>query len=298
MDGARRVCHSRGQFLRPRPPLFATSSSVSFRVQLDTFSGPLDLLLYLVRKHEVDISNIPVAHVADQFLAHVAVLEQIDVDAVGDFLDLASMLIEIKSQMVLPRQDTVEPDEVEDPRQELVERLLEFKKYRDAAQLLEERGRMWQERFARAASDLPPRASRDQQPEITGVELWDLVSAFGRVLRDKLAGPVTTSITYDETPIHVYMRTIDQRVRSEGSVAFFDLFPESVHKSTLVGMFLALLELVRYRHAVAHQSQRYGDILIEPGPEVLPDHVVTSSGGETSEHGEADAARDGAANQA
>jgi segregation and condensation protein A len=250
---------------------------MQFRVQLDTFSGPLDLLLYLVRKHEVDLHNIPVARITDQFLQHVSVIEQLDVDAVGDFLDLASSLIEIKSQMVLPQQVVTEPDEVEDPRQELVERLLEFKKYRDAAQMLEERGREWQERFPRAAVDLPARAAKEELPEIAGVELWDLVSAFGRVLRDKLAKPETTTIQYDDTPIHVYMREIDQRVRSEGSVAFFDLFPTAVHKSTLVGMFLALLELVRYRYALAHQSDRYGDILIEPGPELLPDHVVVSS---------------------
>ena len=258
---------------------------MTFRVQLDTFSGPLDLLLYLVRKHEVDICDIPVAHIADQFLQHVSVLEQLDVDSVGDFLDLASTLIEIKSQLVLPQQDAEEQEEIEDPRQELVERLLQFKKYRDAAQQLDERGREWQERFARAASDLPARAAKDTLPEITGVELWDLVSAFGRVLRDKLKHPTTTSITYDDTPIHVYMRTIDQRVRSERSVLFFDLFPEAVHKSTLVGMFLALLELVRYRYALAHQSERYGDILIEPGSEVLPDSIATTSTGEATSAG-------------
>lgn len=256
---------------------------MQFRVQLDMFSGPLDLLLYLVRKHEVDISNIPVARVTDQFLEHTAVLEQIDVDAVGDFLDLASTLIEIKSQMVLPQQQAEDEDEVEDPRQELVQRLLEFKKYRDAAQLLEERGREWQERFPRSANELPPRSQKEQLPEIAGVELWDLVSAFGRVLRDKLAKPEVASIKYDDTPIHVYMRQIDQRVRAEGSVAFFDLFPEAVHKSTLVGMFLALLELVRYRYALAHQSQRYGDILIEPGSEQLPAELSVSSAAEVAE---------------
>lgn len=253
---------------------------MEFRVQLEAFSGPLDLLLYLVRKHEVDVSNIPVAQVTEQYLGFVAVLEQIDVDAVGDFLDLASTLIEIKSQMVLPQQQVAEADEVEDPRQELVERLLEFKKYRDAAQLLDQRGREWQQRYARVASDLPARGKQPEEPPIAGVELWDLVSAFGRVLRDKLAGPTTTSITYDDTPIHVYMRTIDERVRSEGSVAFFDLFPEAVHKSTLVGMFLALLELVRYRHALAHQGQRYGDILIEPGPQPLGESIAITSAGE------------------
>ncbi|MGI9456382.1 MAG: segregation and condensation protein A [Aeoliella sp.] len=243
---------------------------MSFRIQLDTYSGPLDLLLYLVRKHEVDISNIPVATVAEQFLNYVSVLEQLDVDAVGDFLELASRLIEIKSRMMLPQVSDEEDGEIEDPRQELVERLLEFKKYRDAAGLLEERGRDWQERFSRSARDLPSRPNEPAEPLIAGVELWDLVSAFGRVLREKLAQPTAASIRYDDTPIHVYMQTISKRVREDGQVAFFDLFPEAVHKSTLVGMFLALLELVRYRYACANQSQRYGDILIETGPESLP----------------------------
>lgn len=253
-----------------------------FRVQLDNYSGPLDLLLYLVRKHEVDLGNLPVAEIADQFLQHVGVLEQIDVDAVGDFLDLASKLIEIKSQMVLPQPDIANSEEIEDPRQELVQRLLEFKKYRDAAQLLEERGREWRERYPRAANDLPTRVSSEPAP-VTGVELWDLVSAFGRVLRDKLAKAETTSITYDDTPVHVYMQQIDSRVRSEGSVAFFDLFPAAVHKSILVGMFLALLELVRYHYSLAHQSQRYGDILIEPGTEQLPKQIITTSTSEGAE---------------
>lgn len=250
---------------------------MSFRVQLESYSGPLDLLLYLVRKAEVDLNDIPVAQIAEQFLEHVSVLEQIDVDAVGDFLDLASMLIEIKSRQVLPRADEAEEIEVEDPRQELVQRLLEFKKYRDAAALLEERARQWQERFPRAASDLPARRNQPAEQSISGVELWDLVSAFGRVLREKLKASDTASITYDDTPIHVYMRSIDEQVRAAGRIHFFDLFPEAVHKSTLVGMFLALLELVRYRYAVANQSARYGDIVIEPGPEQLTHEVLETS---------------------
>lgn len=259
---------------------FYLCDTMSFRVQLDTYSGPLDLLLYLVRKHEVDVSNIPVATLTDQFLEHVSVLEQLDVDAVGDFLELASTLIEIKSRLVLPQQEETTPDEIEDPRQELVQRLLEFKKYRDAAALLEARSEDWQQRFARSANDLPKRSKPEQEVTFAGVELWDLVSAFGRVLRDKMAAPTETSISYDDTPIHVYMQELDQRLRVEGKLTFFDLFPESVHKSTLVGMFLALLELVRYRHAIAQQDSRYGDILIGPGPEPLPRHVRATSADE------------------
>ena len=125
---------------------------MNFRVQLDVFRGPLDLLLYLVRKHEVDILDIPIAMITDQYLEHLAVLEQLDVNEVGDFLEMASMLIEIKSRIVLPRADE-EDSELDDPRQELVRRLLEYKKYKDAAGLLEERGRQWQQRVSRGRGE-------------------------------------------------------------------------------------------------------------------------------------------------
>ena len=130
---------------------------MDFRVDLDLFRGPLDLLLYLVRKHELDVVDIPIAAVTEQFLEYLAVLEQIDVDACGDFLDMASTLIEIKSRAVLPGEEEV-AGELEDPRQELVRRLLEYKQYRDAASMLEERSREWRERFPRMANDLPARA--------------------------------------------------------------------------------------------------------------------------------------------
>ena len=126
-----------------------------FRIDLNVFRGPLDLLLYLVRKHEVEIIDIPIATITDQYLEYLAVIEQLDVDAVGDFLAMASLLIEIKSQQVLPRSDEIE-EELEDPRQELVRRLLEYKKYRDAASILEERSRTWQQHYA-AAVDRPAR---------------------------------------------------------------------------------------------------------------------------------------------
>ncbi|GAH45490.1 unnamed protein product, partial [marine sediment metagenome] len=156
---------------------------MDFRVDLNMFRGPLDLLLYLVRKHEVEICEIPISTITDQYLQYLAVLEQLDVGAVGDFLAVASTLIEIKSQQVLPRSDEVQ-DELEDPRNELVRRLLEYKKYRDAANMLEERGRTWQQHYPRFSSDLPPRERNLAEQPIQEVELWDLVSAFGRIIRD------------------------------------------------------------------------------------------------------------------
>jgi segregation and condensation protein A len=242
---------------------------MQFRVQLEIFRGPLDLLLYLVRKSELDVSEISLSGVTEQFLEYLAVLEQLDVEAVGDFLDIASVLIEMKSRAVLPGEEEVH-DELEDPRQDLVRRLLEYKQFRDAASMLEERSREWCERFPRLAGDVPSRTLSPEEQPIQEVELWDLVSAFGRVLKEKNASSGPESIRYDETPIHVYMQRIDERLRREGRTQFTAFFDNAVHKSALVGMFLAVLELVRHHHARAAQTQLFGQIWLEPGDEPLP----------------------------
>lgn len=243
-----------------------------FSVSLEIFHGPLDLLLYLVRKHELDVATIPIARVTDQYLEYLAVLEQLDVDAVGDFLDVASMLIEIKSRMVLPGDDEVE-QELEDPRRELVRRLLEFKQYRDAASMLEERSRAWRERYPRLTVDVPSHSIEPHEQPLGEVELWDLVSAFGRVLKEKTASHGPENIRYDDTPIHVFMRRIDARLRATGGVTFTAFFDEAVHKSTLVSMFLAVLQLMRHHHARARQGELFDEIWLEPGDVPLPADV-------------------------
>jgi segregation and condensation protein A len=235
---------------------------IDFRVDLNLFRGPMDLLLYLVRKHEVEITDIPIAAITDQYLEYLSVIEQLDVGAVGDFLAVASLLIEIKSQQVLPRSDEVQ-DEIEDPRQELVRRLLEYKKYRDAASILEERGRSWQEHWARLGTDLP-RHERDVAGEpIQEVELWDLVSAFGRIMRETVAAR-PSSIVYDDTPIHVHMARIHARLLEKGRLSLHELFDPTMHKSKLVGIFLAILELVRHHHVRVEQNTLFGEVWVLP----------------------------------
>ncbi|REK12223.1 MAG: chromosome segregation protein ScpA [Planctomycetota bacterium] len=236
---------------------------MDFRVELDVFRGPLDLLLYLVRKHEVEIVDIPIAPITDQFLEYLEVIEQINVNAVGDFLEMASTLVEIKSRSVLPRGDEVE-DELADPRRELVVRLLEYKKFKDAASMLEERSRDWQQRFARVASDAPTHAPDLAEQQIHEVELWDLVSAFGRIMRDVQAAK-PSNIVYDDTPIHVWMSQITTQLRERGRLAFGSLFRPGMHKSALIGMFLAVLELVRHDQVHAEQNDLFGEIWILPG---------------------------------
>lgn len=233
-----------------------------FRVQLDMFSGPLDLLWYLVRKHELDILDIPIAVVTDQYLELITVLEQIDVNAVGDFLEVATRLMEIKSKLMLPRHEDDESEEaIDDPRQDMVQRLLEYKKYKDAASLLEERGRDWQQRYARRANDLPITRVDPMEQPIQEVELWDLVSAFARVIRDN-AATQPAAIRYDDTPIEVYMEQICERLTREPRLAFTSLFEQEMIKSQLVGIFLAILELIRHHQVQVEQEKLFDEIWI------------------------------------
>ena len=236
---------------------------MDFRVELEAFRGPLDLLLYLVRKQEVEITDLPIAPITEQFLAHLEVLQHLDVNGVGEFLELASTLVEIKSRLVLPQGDEA-ADVVEDPRDELVERLLEYKKYKDAATILEEQSRQWQQRYPRLSEDLPPRRIDPAQQPIREVELWDLGSALGRMMRDREA-VAPAKIIYDDTPINVYMEQIHRRLVAQRKTAFSELFQPGMHKSAMVGVFLAILELSRHHGVRTEQDEQHGEIWVVPG---------------------------------
>ncbi|MBX3433119.1 MAG: segregation/condensation protein A [Pirellulales bacterium] len=233
-----------------------------FRVQLDAYAGPLDLLLYLVRRNELDVLDVPIAVVADQFLEILAVVEQVDVDAVGDFLDMATRLMELKSRMMLPRQDEAAEEQlVEDPRQDLVKRLLEYRRFKEAADALDERARQWRQRYSRRVNDLDedPRPAADQP--LVEIELWDLVSAFARVMRDKSPAKAT-KIRYDDTPIEAHMDRIFARLEQEPRLAFTELFDAEHDRSYLVGTFLAVLELIRRRGVRVEQDDLFGEIWV------------------------------------
>jgi len=238
--------------------------TLSYRVEHDLFTGPLDLLLYLVRRNEVPILDLPVAEIAHQFQRFLDVLGIIDIDLAGDFVVMASTLTEIKSRLVLPRpEEHVEPEIEVDPRSDLIHQLLEYKKFRDAARTLEQRAAEWQERYPRLSNDRPS-ADRDVSLDrIKGVELWDLVSALERVLKN-IEAKEEARILYDDTPITVYTQQIGDRVCSEGRVAFTSLFTNTTLRSKIIGMFLAILELLRHQAFRAEQSSEYGEIWILP----------------------------------
>ena len=229
-----------------------------FEVSLSLFRGPIDLLLYLVRKNELDIQNIPIAVVLEQYLEYLDVLKMIDINEVGEFIALASTLVEIKSFEVLPGETEIE-EESEDPRKELVQQLLEYKKYCEAATELQQRSERWQLRFPRLANDLPTRSRNVADEPIREVELWDLVSAFGRIMREN-APAIEQNIIYDDTPITTHIKRIYQRLKVENRVAFRQLFTPMQHKSTMIGIFLAVLELVRHEFATVVQETLFGEI--------------------------------------
>ncbi len=236
---------------------------MTFRVDTDLFRGPIDLLLFLVRRHELDLSDISIGLIAQQYLQYLDVLKEIDIDLVGEFVDVASLLTEMKSRAVLPRTDLDEEDFSTDPREDLVQRLLLYKRFKDAASELEARGLRWQHRYRRMADDAPPKRVDYAEQPIKDVELWDLVSAFGRVLRDSLPKP-EASIVYDETPIQVYMQQIHRQLVQEGHVSFTSLFVPGMHKSAMIGIFLAVLELARHHNIETRQSELHTEIDIVP----------------------------------
>jgi segregation and condensation protein A len=234
---------------------------MNYKVELESFHGPLDLLLYLVKHEEVDVLDIPIARVADQFLAHLSVLEMVDVEWAGDFLVMAATLMEIKSKMLLPREEGA-VDEDDDPRLELVKQLIEYKKYKEAAALLDAQAQKHLLRLPRAPLERPGPADPSQQP-LRRVELWDLVSAFGRLVRET-AALQPRQIVMDETPMEVHMARIEELLARAGRQPFTEVFSPPLNRGRLLGIFLALLELIKAGKIRAEQDELFGEIWIAP----------------------------------
>jgi len=236
-----------------------------YRVNLDIFAGPLDLLLYLVRKEEVDIYDIPLATITDQYLRYIEMLRNLDIDLAGDFLVMAATLMEIKSAMLLPQAEPDQEDgahDLHDSRAELVRQLLEYKRFKDAANLLHAVADRHGERFARPDSllaKLDPQTKSDI--DIEHVSVWDLLEAFDSIC--KATGRVADLRSIqDDTPIDFYQIEILHRLQTEGPVTFRRLFEARPNRLVLVGVFLALLELIRGKLVGAEQADRAGDLFL------------------------------------
>jgi segregation and condensation protein A len=232
---------------------------MSFQIKLDVFEGPLDLLLHLIREHQLDILDIPIASITEEYLRYLAVMQELDLDVAGEYLLMAATLIHIKSRMLLPPEETVEGEEAEteDPRAELVSRLLEYRKFKEAAQtlgLLESEARL-----------LHPRGAPAMEFEVEGpleVSMLELLRAF----RDILTRAETTATPLEITPeeINVGQRIVSlvDRLAGESPLEFSRLFADDTRRVEIVATFLALLELLRRGLATVRQPVLMGPIMI------------------------------------
>ena len=235
-----------------------------YRIDAGLFAGPLDLLLYLVRKSEVDVCSMSLSKITTDFLDYIDVLEFLDFDLIGDFVVVASTLLEIKSREVLPTLvEATEDTPEEDTGSDLIARLMEYRRYKEASKLLEERASEWMERFPRLSSDRPTAARDRSDDRIREVELWDLVSALSRIVRiPNLQREI--AIRMDETPMSVFQERIRDRISIEGRVAFSSFFENEKVQSRIVGIFLAILELIRHEGYRSEQPIDFDEIWILP----------------------------------
>lgn len=251
-----------------------------FGIDLPAYHGPIDLLLYLIRREELPLEDVSISKITTQYLEYVSLLQVLDLDEVGEFIDITSQLIEMKAKWILPTDDEEVVNEREAPIQgesmdNLVDRLVQYKRFRDAASLLDEQSRQWQLRFSRMSNDLPARRIDANDVPIARIEVWDLVSAFGRILKAKQKAP-EHKLAYDNTPIHVYMERIHEIVRDEGQLELQSLYDLGMHKSGLVAMFLATLELTRHHGLMAIQHDADTPLILVPGPNFQEDLKVAA----------------------
>ena len=232
---------------------------MSYQVQLEAFHGPLDLLLYLVKKEEVDVMEISIALLAEQFLVYLQTVRELDVEFAGEFLVMAATLMEIKSRALMPAGEAQDTETaVVDPRRELVRQLLEYRRYKDAAAKLEEQIDRHAAKFGRLPSEPAVVAG---VPVIRAVELWDLVSAFARLLRETQSNR-PQAVVVDDTPQQIYESRILERLADVDDRDFAELFEKPFLKLRLIGIFLALLELIKAGRVTLCQDVPFGPIRV------------------------------------
>ena len=238
-----------------------------YRVNLDVYNGPLDLLLYLIRRDEVDIYDIPIARVTEQYLGYVDMLHAMDPNLAGEFLVMAATLMEIKTRMLLPTPPVEEGQASDleiDPRAELVRQLLEYKAFKDAAGDLLDAAEVQSQRFPRRP--VQPDLS-DHQVDLEDVQIWTLLDAFSNILQSIGADKPTHQVIYDDTPIELHAEDILDRLGRYGSMTFQKVFEGRTERTQLLGLFLAILELVRLKKILARQEQNFADISLQLNPD-------------------------------
>lgn len=233
---------------------------------IDVFEGPMDLLLHLIEKAEIDIYDIPINLIAEQFLDYIRQMEELNLDITSDFLVMAATLLEIKSKMLLPKDKVPEDEsfvEEEDPRMELVSRLVEYKKYKDAAEELRLMETIQQKVFYKPKEDLSD--FQDEQLEIDGLKIDLLVKSLANIIksRNKENGVLfIQEIQREEYTLEKCISIIRQKLDVDNNIRFSDLIEEDSTKSEIINYFLSILELIRMMDIEVVQEEDFSDLII------------------------------------
>ena len=240
--------------------------TTGYAIKLDIFEGPLDLLLYLIKKNEIDIYNIPVALITEQYLQYLKMIKSLNLDLAGEYLVMASTLIHIKSKMLLPEPEEPEEEE-EDPRAELVRQLLEYQAFKEAATNLGERPILERDVFTRAAF-LPEESEKSAtaEEELIEVSIFELIEAFHRLV-SRIDKKELLEIDLEKMSLTDIINGIMERLANEKNLTFDELLGEKKERWRIIYTFLALLELVKLRMVKAYQTSAFGVIRIFPAVE-------------------------------
>ena len=244
-------------FNKEKPEIVAESRD-ELKIKLGEFAGPLDLLLYLIKQEQANIFDIPIAKITDEYLKYVRLMKSLDIAVAADFVVMAATLIEIKSKMLLPRDPTAasDADEFEDPRKELVDQLLEYEKFKSAAQMLYERSTVEQAVFKRGTIE-----SDDNNAEISAT-VFDLLTVFQKiVLRHK--EEVTMEIEREEISLADMIKALRKRIFAELELNLLTFFEDMHTRRELVTAFIAVLEIVRTEEVKLVQKTTFGDIFLK-----------------------------------
>jgi segregation and condensation protein A len=227
-------------------------------IRLEAFEGPLDLLLHLIKKEEIDIWNIPIAHITEQYLEYIRIMKDLNINLAGEWLMMAATLIYIKSRMLVPQEPKSEDpaDENEDPRQELVYQLLEHQKFKNAAEMLYTR-----EEIENAVWNRPPAEAIEDGSEVVAVTLFELLRAFHEVVL-RFESQRTMEVDQEEVSVEQKIMDIRKRFLVHDTLLFSSFFAEARSKKHLIVLFLALLELVRLREIWLYQKKVFEEIQI------------------------------------
>ncbi len=237
-----------------KPEISPDGDTDQLKITLGDFEGPLDLLLYLIRQEQVNIYDIPIARITDEYLRYLNLMQELDLTVAGDFLVMAAQLIELKSRMLLPRDPQAEEEELLDPRAELINRLLEHEKFKAAAEMLWSRATVERAVFTRAEIE-----TDKNNPEVV-VGLFDLLRVFQEIL-DRHKEEVLLEIEREEVSMAEMIDRLRNMVRSAGEINLMTFFERAKSRRELVVAFLSVLELVRMSEISLVQSETFGTIM-------------------------------------